>query len=274
MRCSRFSGFFYPSTKEGIIEFINKNRKEVVKISEKIKFAIVPHAGWDFSGRCALYVYENLRKVDRVIAIGTNHSQIGKIVLSSENIKTPLGIVRIDDSFVKKILINIDFADVIEEVHENEHSIEVQLPFLQHYLGSNFRLVPILVSNLNSSEMKIFSDFISEVLDLEKDIVIFSGDMIHHGKAYGFTIFKDKISENVRKTDLEIIKSILDCDLERFLELSKKYYTVCGFYSFQIFIYLTKRFGLKTKLLCYYNSGEITKKEDLVVGYASLISHC
>ncbi|MEM0324711.1 MAG: AmmeMemoRadiSam system protein B [Candidatus Aenigmatarchaeota archaeon] len=272
MRLSNFNGYFYPFLKEEIEKFIKENEKEINEIDEEILLAIVPHAGWNYSGKCALHVYKNLRKVENVIIIATNHSSIGKVILSLEDIKTPLGLIKINKEFIKKILDKIDFSEIDENIHENEHSIEVQLPFLQYYL-KKFKLVPILVSNLDRDEIELFTNFLIENIDFKNSVIIFSGDMIHHGKIYNFEIFKTNKKENVKNADIEIINSILEKNIEKFRELAKKYYTVCGYYSFQIFIEISKKLNLNNKLLCYYNSADITNDEDIIVGYSSIISY-
>lgn len=272
MRDVNFAGYFYPSSREKIIEFINKNEKNIPYFSKNFITAIVPHAGWEYSGKCALYVYKNLKKFKDIIIIATNHSQIGKIVLSLEDIRTPLGIIKTNKNFIKKILKEIEFSDVNEVIHSNEHSIEVQLPFLQYYL-KDFEIIPILVSNLDFEEVKRFSNFLKENLDFKDTAIIFSGDLIHHGKIYDFEIFKESKARNVKNADLDIINSILEHDLQKFLQLCKRYYTVCGYFTFQIFIEISRLLNLKSELLCYYNSGEITKNEEIVVGYSAIVSY-
>lgn len=271
MRFSNFSGYFYPFFKEEIIEFIQKNEKDVKDLEEKIVSAIVPHAGWQYSGKCALHVYKNLKNIKKVFVVATNHSSLGKVVLSAENIKTTLGIVEIDKEAVKNILNEIEFSEINELVHANEHSIEVQLPFLQYYL-KDFKLVPILVSNLEREEVKELAKKLSQMYD-ENSVFIFSGDFIHHGKIYGFEYFKDNKKENVRKADLKFVDFIIKKDLESFLEHAKTFYTICGYYVFQVYIELTKELNLTNKLLCYYNSADVTKDEEIIVGYASIIGY-
>lgn len=272
MRIAGFSGYFYPFLESEIIEFIKKIESDIPIKSEKIISAIVPHAGWVYSGKCGLYVYKNLSEIENVIIIATNHSSIGKVLLSLEDIKTPLGKIEINRKIVKQILDEIEFSEINEEIHCNEHAIEVQLPFLQYYL-KKFKLTPILVSNLELDEIKKISSFLKNNINFKNSVIIFSGDLIHHGAIYGFEIFKENKKENVRNADLEIINSILEKNLEKYLKLVKKYHTVCGYYVFQIFIELTNSLNLKNELLCYYNSADVTKNEDAIVGYASIISY-
>ncbi|MEM5827979.1 MAG: AmmeMemoRadiSam system protein B [Candidatus Aenigmatarchaeota archaeon] len=269
MRLASFAGSFYPYEKEEIIDFIQKNEKDISKLKEKIVASIVPHAGWVYSGKCALYTYKNLENfnIENIIIISTNHSSIGKVILSLEDVKTPLGKVKINKSLVKKFL-ELEFSEINEEIHAEEHSIEVQLPFLQYYL-KDFSIVPILVSNLNVREIEELVKKLKEAYS-NKTFFLFSGDFIHHGKIYGFEIFKENKKENVRNADMKFIECILNKDLRSFVLYAKKFYTICGYYSFQVFIEFSREMNLKNKLLCYYNSADITNDEEIIVGYASI----
>lgn len=271
MRLASFAGSFYPFSKEEIIDFIKENEKDIQTLNEKIFASIVPHAGWIYSGKCALHTYKNLENsnFENVIIVATNHSSIGKVILSTEDIKTPLGKVKINKKLVKKFL-ELEFSEINEDIHSEEHSIEVQLPFLQYYL-KDFSIVPILVSNLSLQEIKALVQLLKEIFD-EKTFYLFSGDFIHHGKIYGFEVFKENKKENVRNADMKFIESILNKDLNSFVSHAKRFYTICGYYSFQVFIEFTKEMNSKNKLLCYYNSADVTNDEEIIVGYASIVA--
>ncbi|MEM0480916.1 MAG: AmmeMemoRadiSam system protein B [Candidatus Aenigmatarchaeota archaeon] len=270
MRSLRFRGSFYPYEKEEIESFIKENLKKI-KIEDKAKLAIVPHAGYIYSGFCALHSYANLDKeVKRVIIFGVDHNGLcNKICVGKEDWEGIFGKIETDKEFIEKIS-KFENVEINDEIHKYEHSIEVQIPFLEYFL-KNFKLVPILINNMSFEEIYDFSKNLSNLLDNETAL-IFSGDLIHHGEIYGFVIFTEKRIEKVRNADMHIINSILKLNEKEFLELLEFYPTVCGKYTFQAFISFCKILNKKPKLLCYYNSGEITKEEDVIVGYSSIIA--
>jgi AmmeMemoRadiSam system protein B len=271
MRRLKHRGTFYFFEKEEIINFIEENVKKI-KVKEGSRAVIVPHAGYQYSGFCALHSFLSLNKdAKRILIFGVDHlGGCRKICVGSENWEGIFGEVKVDRKFVEKIL-DFENVEVNDYAHEYEHSIEVQIPFLEYFF-KDFKIVPILLNNLTSEEIEKFVENLVKIVD-EKTISIFSGDLIHHGEIYGFIAFKEKRKENQKKADMEIVKAILSLDLKKFLESYKKYPTVCGYYTFQAFIFYSKKLNLKPKLLCYYNSAEITNEEDLIVGYASIASY-
>jgi len=278
---------FYPKEKTELIKTIencfldNYGPGELPKERKNNKnliAGIVPHAGYVYSGPCAAWLYKELYEnwnFDTIVIIGTNHSGLGYPVslFITEDWETPLGIVKVDKDFGKKI---IQSYDAVEDSipHLYEHSIEVQLPFLQ-YISKEFKIVPILIKDLNIEEIREFMSLIDEIAkELKRRIFLLaSSDFTHHGKIYGYIKFSKNIIENVKKLDLEYIEKILNLDSEGFLELIEENNgTVCGIYPILSFIEYSKLKKAKTHLLKYYNSGEKTKEEDIVVGYASIIS--
>lgn len=255
------------------IGYLPKEKKN----DKKLIAGIVPHAGYIYSGPCASYLYATLYEnwnFDTIVIVGTNHYGIGSkfSMLVTDDWYTPLGIIKTDLEFGRKLM---EKTDVIEDPlpHKYEHSIEVQLPFLQ-YLINNFKIVPILVNDITIKDAKKFSEALLEISkELNRKIFLLaSGDFTHHGEIYGFKIFKENEIENVKKLDLEIIEKILKLNSEEFLDIARKS-TVCGIYPFLIFIEYSKLFNPKVELLKYYNSGEKTGEKHAIVGYASIISY-
>ncbi len=250
-----------------------------IKMNKKLLAGIVPHAGYEFSGPCAAFTYKELYEnynFDTIIIVGTNHYGIGSnISLLLDDWYTPLGYVESDKEFIKKIL---DSFDAVEDpiAFKYEHSIEVQLPFLKYLFDDKFKIVPILIKDLNLEKIRDFVRVIDNVSkELNREIFILSsGDFTHHGEIYDYTYFKENIIDNVKEMDLEYIDKIVKLDSEGLRDLIKKYNgTVCGIYPFIFFIEYTKYKKGRVELLRYYNSGEKTLNDDIVVGYGSIISY-
>jgi AmmeMemoRadiSam system protein B len=240
---------------------------------ENIKLAISPHAGYAFSGKLAGDVLARLADKKDFIILGVNHSSLGsKISISQQDFETPLGVVKTNLALSNKLLKELKKqgfeADTSEQAHNKEHSIEVQLPFLQKS-QKKFEILPVLLKDLSYEECKklaaILADFIDDNLGL-----IISSDLTHYGSAYGFLPFKTDIKKHIYDIDNEIIINILNKNSKKVYELSSKS-TVCGLYGITIISELAKIKNLKAKLVEYYTSGDITGDFSNCVGYAGII---
>ncbi len=242
---------------------------------------VAPHAGYSYSGPCAAHLYlelaENPPKPDTVVVMGTNHTGYGGIFTTTTRFKrwaTPLGTVEVDIEFVKTLM---DVYSKVEDdylAHMREHSVEVELPFLQYIYGDSFKLVPIVVKDVTERLAREMAEAIYEAARrLGRRIVfIASSDFTHHGYMYDYVVFTSNIRENVAKLDLMIIDSIVKLDTKGFLNTIYKYgATVCGYGAIATLIEYAKLQGGKAKLLKYYNSADVTGDESAVVGYASIL---
>ena len=241
---------------------------------------VVPHAGYSYSGPCAAYFYkevgESSEKPDTVVVIGTNHSGYGGDVTTASQYKvwaTPLGSVEVDIKFIEELKRVYPALDDDPVAHMREHSVEVQLPFLQYVLGEKFKLVPIVVKWI---EYEVAKDFAKAVLSASRSLnrkllIVASTDFTHHGAMYGYVLFRDKVAFNVRKLDTEFIEEILRLDTRAFLNKLRKYdATVCGPGAVAISMEFAKLAGATPKLLKYYNSAELTGDDSAAVGYAAI----
>lgn len=241
---------------------------------------IAPHAGYQFSGPCQAWAYKEIAESkfpDIFIILGTNHQGFGKAATLLEDFETPLGIVKTDIDFAKKLIKNSDF-NIVEnkELHAKEHSIEVQLPFLQFANKdnlNNIRIVPIITGP--EADYKKVAETIIETAKKEnkKIIIIASSDFTHYGFSYGFVPFQTNIKENLYKLDKEAIKHIEKLDAFAFLDYVKTTETtICGAQAIAIAIKTVKALkAKKAKLLQYYTSGDIVNDYRNAVGYASIL---
>ncbi len=260
MRRSIVDGQFYPADKTALEKQIKSFLDK--KPDNKILAAIVPHAGYMFSGKCAGKVYSLLPSTETYVLLGVNHNNIGSnIAVSLENFETPLGEVKNDAELGKEILKILDLGED-EEAHRFEHSIEVQLPFLQTS-QKNFKILPIILKNYNSGTCQKLAEAIFKANKKlkRKIIIIASSDFTHSGPSYGF------LSD--MKIDKEAIDEILKMNANSFLEIAKKT-TICGAGAIAVTIGVAKLLGAKkVKLLDYYDSSKIIKGENKV-GYAAI----
>ncbi|MEM7826128.1 MAG: MEMO1 family protein [Candidatus Aenigmatarchaeota archaeon] len=268
------AGSFYNLSEEGLKKqiaecFSHKLGPKIIKKQEFVA-AVVPHAGYVFSGPIASWVYSKIEKANYVI-IGPNHTGMGAefAVMKNGLWKTPFGEVVIHEDFAEKLLKECKILEQDVIAHENEHSIEVQLPFLQYRYGNDFKFVPIAVLNEIADDVllencRIIGKAIANVIKKQKEkwIVLASSDFSHY------------VPHNTaKKVDLSLIKEIEKLDEEKFFrKISEKNASVCGFGSIAVAISAAKELGAKkAELLKYSTSGEITGDLSSVVGYAAII---
>ena len=271
MRQASFAGQFYPADKK-ILEKTVKSFL-VAEKKENVHAVISPHAGYIFSGKIAGEVFSLLPEKKDIIMLGVNHTGLGsKVCFSMEDWQTPLGIVKCNKDLAEKIIHKLKKegidANANELVHREEHSLEVQLPFLQ-MTQKKFEIVPIMLSGLSYEECRKIAEVLAEFVN-EKEAIVASSDFTHYGKSYGFVPFASNIKENLYKLDDEIILQILRKESKAFYHLAGKS-TVCGIYGITILTEIARIKEWKPKLVKYTTSGDMTKQWDSAVGYAGFV---
>lgn len=288
LRPPTVAGQFYPGTAEALkkqIISVFKSKLGPKKLPGKaghnrIIAAVVPHAGYQYSGPAAAHFYKMLAesaRPDVFVIIGTNHTGAGPSVsvYPSGDWDTPLGRASVDGHFVSSLVKNSNFAKEDESAHRYEHSVEVQLPFLQ-YLFGHIKFVPIVMRGLQvMQEAADLSNAIMKTAAEQKKkvVVIASSDFTHFGPSYMYTPFKSKYKENLYKLDKNMINAIEKLDEVSFLKhIVKTNATVCGYPAITTAIMFAKAMKLKKgKLLKYYTSGDVVKDYTNAVGYASIV---
>ncbi len=227
---------------------------------------ICPHAGYMYSGPVAAHAYYNLAadgKPDVVVIFGPNHTGRGSaLALMNEGAwRTPLGDVEIDTLTAKQIVDESRLVDVDDSAHIFEHSIEVQLPFLQYLYGSTFKFVPIcfLMQDLESS--REVGRAVAKALSGKNGLIIASTDMTHY-EPHEQAQRKDKMAiDAVAKMDEELYYSTVE----------RQNISTCGYGPTVAVITAAKLLGAKkAQLLCYKTSGDVISDFSSVVGYASM----
>jgi len=255
MRKSIFAGKFYPENKQEL-EFSLKNLVNKNQEKRNAKAIIVPHAGYEFSGKTAGKAFSKLKDFNLAVIIGTNHNS-SSVCISLEDFETPLGKIRNAEESGKLA----DSIEVNEEIHKKEHSIEVVLPFIQH-LNPNAEIIPILPS-MKKEENKELAKKIYNTIR-RPFVFIISSDFTHAGNSYGFPISYERAGE----LDKLAIKNIEKLDEEGFWNIARKT-TICGRNSILVGIELAKFLQLKPELVDISSSSSITGKKDFV-NYVSI----
>ncbi len=265
VRRARWSGPFYddsPKALGGSVEgFLKKVDQE--KLSGDLIALISPHAGYVYSGQVAAYAYRQLEgeNFDTVILLGPSHRVPvrGASVYAEGWWKTPLGKVKVDSEIAEEIINKHQLFHFDEKAHKDEHSLEVQLPFLQATL-KDFKIVPIVVNDSSEEFCQLLADAIVGSKGKKKILIVASTDMSHF-HPYGRACLIDGVA--IR--DLENFN--LD-SLRRHLMSGKT--ELCGGAAVFTTILAAKACGAdRIKLLKYANSGDVTGEKRKVVGYGA-----
>ncbi len=258
------AGQFYPESASKLKEMVAGMVKEDAAKEEAIGL-VLPHAGYVYSGAVAGAVVSRIKFKDTFIIMGPNHTGAGKplSIMTEGSWQTPLGEVEIDAELAKKILADSKNLEEDDKAHLYEHSIEVQLPFLQ-YFKPDFKLVPIVFGHPNGAIYKeIGHEIAGAVKALGREVVIIaSSDMSHY-----------EPQESAQKKDTQAIGAILKLDedelLKRVFELN---ITMCGYAPAVSLIVAAKELGASgAELVKYQTSGDVTGDYSSVVGYAGII---
>ena len=270
------AGMFYPRDADALKEAVDKHLAAAAK-GAKVEghpvALIAPHAGYSYSGKCAGFAYATVkgRTYRRVVVLAVNHRGgwfRGASILDVGAYRTPLGKVPVDRAACRLLLKHRLFV-TRPSAHRREHSLEVQLPFLQRAVGS-FKLVPIVIGHLTVDEFATVADELRKVVD-DETLVVASSDFTHYGRAFDHTPFRTNIRENIEKQDMGAVEQILKLDGKGFWDyVQEKRATICGRYPVSVLLHLLPR-GAKGKLLNYYASGDADKDYRHSVSYAAIV---
>jgi len=240
------------------------------KVAEKgprsVNGLVCPHAGYMYSGPVAAHSYYNLAldgKPDIIVILGPNHvGQGSALAVMNEGVwRTPLGDVQVDTATADAIVGESKILDVDDSAHMLEHSVEVQLPFLQYLYGSSFRFVPIAFQMQDFESSREIGQATAKALANKNAVIIASSDMTHY-----------EPHKNAEKKDRQALEMVEKMDEKQFHSFIENMgISACGYGPITALITAAKILGAKkAKLLCYATSGNITGDFSAVVGYASV----
>ncbi len=240
VRDAAVAGSFYPAGADELEKLIDEYLENAdPEPSENLKGLILPHAGYVYSGAVAAYGYKLLEKQKKILALGPSHYAMfpGLVESGMAKWETPFGKVKTYSIGLKQY----------PAAHRPEHSLEVQLPFLQKVL-KDFEFDPILTGEVSPTEG-------ADTLEKRDDFLLISSDLSHY-MPYDDALEKDR----------NTLSMIEKNDLEGFLAKGD----ACGRTGIAIAMELAKRKGWKFRILKYANSGDTAGARDNVVGYAAI----
>jgi MEMO1 family protein len=258
------AGQYYPSTSSQLRDMVRSFIDEKAEKQEAIG-AVLPHAGYVYSGAVAGAVLSRVKLTGTVIIMGPSHTGRGEAfsVMAEGTWKTPLGEATIDSELAQKLLSVSRYLKADSLAHKYEHSVEVQLPFLQ-YLNKDIKFVPIVLGQGSGEVYKeIGKDIARTLRETQRDVLIIaSSDMNHY-----------ETQEATRKKDGQAIEAMLALDEDELLRRVTKFdISMCGYAPATALISAAKELGAgNAELVKYQTSGDVSGDYAAVVGYAGII---
>ena len=258
------AGRFYPK-KAGELRSMIKGMVDPRAKKEKARAVVSPHAGLIYSGPVAGAVYSSVFLPERLVILGPSHRGQRSVfaIMKTGAWQTPLGDVPVDPELAESLLRRSALIRIEESAHEEEHSLEVQLPFIQ-FLRQAFSIVPLCVSPAaDYAALEELARAIAEAIrESGTDVLIVaSTDMSHYVSR-----------ETARKKDFLAIERIQALDARGLYDVvQQEDISMCGFQPTTAAILAAKELGAgRADLIRYMTSGEISGDFDQVVGYAGL----
>ncbi len=259
------SGMFYSGNaselKKSVETFLHDAPAPEEITNENIRAVIVPHAGFIYSGQTAAYAYNVIKdkKYDAVVIVGPSHRKYfrGISLYPGEAYRTPLGDVAIDKELRDDMVDENDRIVLSDEGHIEEHSIEVQLPFLQLIFG-DFLFVPVVMGDQSRSFVDKLARKLDEVAHRRNVLLIASTDLSHY---YPY--------ESAVTIDKGVIDSVERYDHDELMtRLEQRSVEACGGGPMVAVMQASKLLGCKKSSVLYYcNSGDVSGDKSAVVGY-------
>jgi len=268
------AGAFYPADPERLRQAIEScfthrlgpgGLPRPASVERRIVSVVCPHAGYMYSGPVAAHSYYHLAaeaRPESVVVIGPNHTGLGSPVamMNRGAWETPLGEVEVDGGLADAIFKASDLIDIDGMAHLREHSIEVQLPFLQYIYGPDLRFVPICMGFQDLETSREVGRAVAQAVGEADAVIVASTDLTHQ---------EPQASAN--RKDRMVIESILSLDEAALQErVRANRITMCGYGPVSAALVASKMLGAAgAELLAYHTSGDVTGDYSAVVGYAA-----
>ena len=247
------AGNYYPDQQAPLKSQLRVMLRDIASIEQQPQGIIVPHGGFQHSGEIAAQAYAPLipfaDNIKNVIVLGSSHRYpvSGCVVPSHQGFITPLGKITVDQTICQH-LIESQWADSLDVVHQQEHSIEVQLPFLQHCIN-DFKLIPIIVGQINP---KALTPLLTYLANLPNSLIVISVNLSHYSTKAASQQIDSTTIANIEQLNSEFSKNN-----------SFEAHVLQGFIEF-----VASKQG-KCQLLKHQSASDAHQDDREVVGYAS-----
>ena len=266
LRLPAVAGQFYPADAKQLAAEVEKyTTNEEGGAKRKVRACLVPHAGYTYSGGVAGAVFSRIALPKTILLLGVRHYPRGEpmAILSEGAWRTPLGDVPIDSVLAKALKQNCAGLREDKMAHRLEHSLEVELPFLQ-MLTPEFSFVPVAIGTLRYQELRESGEGIARVVEKwpEEVLIVTSSDMNHY-----------EDDETTRVKDGKAIERLLRLDAKGLYETCRdEKVSMCGLGPAVTMLTAMEKLGVyKGELVSYATSGDVNGNRDEVVGYAGML---
>ena len=274
VRKAAVAGGFYPGDKATLEKYVDALLQQASppEIKAPIRALMVPHAGYPFSGPVAAYAYKELegRDIKTVILIGNSHHHYfdGIALYARGAFETPLGLVPVDEALTAKLLAMDPAVVNRPDIHEGDHVLEVQLPFLQRIL-KNFKIVPILFSGDSTTLAGKLAQDLSPLMN-KNTLIVASTDMSHYPPYAAAATADKKTLDAILTGKMENLDATLQTLAAERLPQAETF--LCSPSGVRVALLVAQSFGDRSPLLLRYaNSGDSPAGEKgRVVGYGAV----
>jgi AmmeMemoRadiSam system protein B len=266
LRLPAVAGQFYPGNANELSSLIERyTNHEKSKQKKHIRACLVPHAGYMYSGAVAGAVFGRIVVPKKILLLGVRHYPRGEpwAILSEGAWRTPLGDVLIDSALAAELRQQCPLLREDDVAHSREHSLEVELPFLQ-WLNRELTFVPVAVGTLRWEELVATGEGIARVLrDSTDEILLVTSSDMNHYEDDERTKVKDRMAiEQLLRLDAQGLYDV--CRIEKI--------SMCGLGPAITMLTAMNALGVTTaELVCHETSGDVTGERDRVVGYAGMV---
>lgn len=261
------AGSFYPADKEKLAKAVDGYvaAAENKPADGRLIALIAPHAGYMYSGAVAGYTYNRLKgkDIETVILIGPSHHSAfkGSSVYEMGKMKTPLGLIKIDHKLASTLINREADVTLNPEPFEKEHSLEVQLPFIQRVF-KKAKIIPILIGTPTVKSFEFLTAELTEIMERNKNVILIASSDLSHYHDYDTAVKMDmKTIDAIERMSIE--------DVQKYLMTGEG--EMCGGYPVLYTMSVARNLGATNGVLYKYaNSGDVTGDRDRVVGYAAI----
>jgi AmmeMemoRadiSam system protein B/uncharacterized protein (TIGR00296 family) len=273
----QLSGFLSGAKAQMKLQAIETAFPNNTPVNDNILAIVVPHAGYSYSGQTAAFAYEKLsaKRFGRVFLLGPSHrvAFTGGALPKESVFATPLGDLPIDREQIRELSYFNCFREMAE-VHDQEHSLEMQLPFIRKTLG-NIKIVPIAIGALsNEGDIRLIGSILKRYIH-KNDLVIISSDFTHYGPRFSYEPFHTDVEKQIKKLDEEAFQQLQPGNLKGFLQFHDRTNdTICGLFPCSILLSILPAKAHAT-LLRYRTSQDVIFDPDHnSVSYMSIVYSC
>jgi MEMO1 family protein len=270
-----FAGSWYPKSKLELNQFFARvENSNTPKLD--VRACIVPHAGYEYSGAIASNVYNHIdpKNVKRIVVLAPSHrrSYVGVALPLFQHYTTPLGNIEVDTKAVQQLANNAIFTQQ-HAGFTQEHSCELQLPFIKHHFP-DATILPLIISQVTTAQIYTIAEQLAPLIE-DHTLIVVSSDFVHYGPRYGYLPFTNNIRNNLDILNGQALRSIIQFhlpDFESILQTTQA--TVCGSSAIRVLLNLiakNKLDPLSARLVSYGHSTPANQTIENDVSYAGLI---